>query len=78
MKLLMDRTTALTTKNCDALFNLGFRTDGVYDIAIGGRISPMYCEFGRGGYNWLVSSQSILLLHKTAVTFFFFLINIQK
>ena len=29
----------------------------------------MYCEFGRGGYNWLVSNLSILL-YKLAAMFF--------
>ena len=67
----MDRTTVLATKNCDDLFNLGFQTDGTYVINIVGKISPMFCEFGRGGYNWLVSKQNILLYELT-VTFFQF------
>ena len=70
VELLMDRTTALATKNCDDLYNNGFRTDGIYVIFIGGRFLPMFCEFGRGGYNWLVSKQSVLL-RELAVTFFF-------
>ena len=65
----MDRNTALAAKNCDDLFNLGFRTDGSYDTHIGRNILPIYCEFERGGYNWLVSRQSILL-YELAVTFF--------
>ena len=52
---LPDRTTALAAGNCDDLLNLGFCNNGVYDMVIGGRILPMYCKFGQGGYNWLVS-----------------------
>ena len=66
---LEDRTTALAAGNCDDLLNLGFRTNGVYDMVIGRRILPMYCEFGQGGYNWLVSKQSILL-YELEVIFF--------
>ena len=61
IKLLKDKTSALAAGNCDGLINLGFRTNGVYDMVIGRNTLPMYCEFGRGGYNWLVSKQSILL-----------------
>ena len=66
VELLMNRTTALAAQSCDGLFNNGFRTDGVYDMIIGGRFLPMFCEFGRGSYNWLVSNQNILL-YKTSV-----------
>ena len=65
----MDRTTALAAQNCDDLFNLGFRTDGTYVINMVGNILPIYCEFGRGGYNWLVSKQNILF-YELAVTVF--------
>ena len=58
---LADKTTALAAHNCDTLFNLNFRNDGAYNISIRGKILLVYCEFGRGGYNWLVSKQSILL-----------------
>ena len=61
IKLLMDRSSALAAKTCDDLFNLGFRIDGAYVINTVGNILPMYCEFGRGGYNWLVGKQNILL-----------------
>ena len=71
---LPDRTTALAAGNCNHLFNLGFRTNGVYDMVIGGRILPTYCEFGQGGYNWLVSKQSILLYELEVIIF---LNNIQ-
>ena len=66
---LPDRTSTLEAGNCDDLFNLGFRINGVYNMVIGERTLPMYCEFGRGGYNWLVSKQSILL-YELAMTFF--------
>ena len=52
----MSRTTALAAQNCNDLFNNGFRIDGTYVMNIVGKILPMYCEFGRGGYNWLVSN----------------------
>ena len=69
MKLLMDKNAALTAQNCDDLFDLGFRSDGTYFINVVGKILLMFCEFGQGGYNWLVSKQNILLF-EWAVTFF--------
>ena len=42
------------SSNCDDLFNLGFRADGVYGIFISGNIIQIYCEFDRDGYNWMV------------------------
>ena len=69
IKLLMERTTALAAKDCDDLFDIGFRTDGTYVMNIVGKILPMFCEFERGGYNWLVSKQGILL-YEVEMTFF--------
>ena len=69
IKLLKDKTSALGARNCDGLFNLGFRTNGVYDLVFRKSTLPMFCEFGRGGYNWLVSKQSILL-YELAMMFF--------
>ena len=67
--------TALPAKDCDDLFDLGFRTDGTYVLNIVGKVLPMHCEFGRGGYNWLVSKQSILLYE---LAIMFFQINISE
>ena len=75
IKFLKDRIRNLVAQDCDNLFNLGFRTDGTYNISIGGKFLLVYCEFGRGGYNWLVSKQSILLYELAMI---FFQINIPE
>ena len=66
---LADKTTALAAHNCDNLFNLNFRNDGAYNISIREKILLVYCEFGRGGHNWMVSKQ-IILLHELEMIFF--------
>ena len=55
--MLMGVVAALASRNssnCDDLFNLGFRVDGVYGIFVGGKIIQTYCEFDQNGYNWMV------------------------
>jgi len=54
IKLLMARTTALSRRNCDGIFNGGVRTDGVFEIFTGYSFTRIYCEFDRGNYNWMV------------------------
>ena len=47
-------------RNCDDLFNLGVRADGVYRIVVSGNIVQTYCEFDQNGSNWMVCRQKKL------------------
>ena len=55
--MLMGVVAALASRNnrnCDDLFNLGSRADGVYGIFVGGSITQAFCEFDQNGFNWMV------------------------
>ena len=55
--------------NCDDIFNIGQRTDGVYEILVGSTIVQTFCEFDRDGYNWMVCWQKKMhLIYNTYVT----------
>ena len=55
LKNLIDEVNLLNRKNCDDVYNAGFRHDGVYDISVNNRLVQVYCQFGSDGNNWMVS-----------------------
>ena len=58
----MGRIDALLKHNCDDVHQSGSRTDGVYEINTGNKLTPVYCEFNQGGHNWLVCKVKIRLV----------------
>ena len=40
----------VTRRNCDEIPQAG-----VHEVSIAGKLVQVYCEFNRGGNNWLVS-----------------------
>ena len=58
--MLLGVVAALASRNssnCDDLFDLGLRANGVYGILVGEKIVQTFCEFDRDGYNWMVRWQ---------------------
>ena len=57
LKRVVPALASRNLHNCDAIFNLGQRTDGVYEIFVGSTLVQTFCEFDRDGYNWMVCWQ---------------------
>ena len=53
--MLLNNSTSKTASNCDVFHEMGFSTDGVFEIFTGDSLVQAYCEFDREGHNWMVS-----------------------
>ena len=67
----------LARKNCDDVYNAGFRDDGVYNISVNNRPVQVYCQFGSDGNNWMVSKLSKLFLIRESVKLYRFICIVQ-